>query len=148
MRELRFVVEQPGQAPRIHSSGHTAVMRSGVATLRVQTRFDSDPRLPAPSFAVTLHSMDGRIIASAGAWIDQITLQRNADGAGWVEVCFDALPVLKGTYTLSVFLFCERGLHIYDNADHILHLEVVQDGLEQGLFHVPRTWSTHPVDPA
>lgn len=142
MRKLSFVVDHPGQTSTTYSSGNTATLRSREGAFRVQAQFDSDPRLPAPSFAVTLHSMDGRIIASAGAWNDQITLQRANDGSGWVEVCFDALALLKGTYTLSVFLFCERGLHIYDNADHILHLEVVQDGIEQGLFHVPRTWST------
>ena len=64
---------------------------------------------------------------------------------GYRQTLAEALALLKGTYTLSVFLFCERGLHIYDNADHILHLEVVQDGIEQGLFHVPRKWSTHAV---
>ena len=145
MRKLSFVVDQPDQASTTYASGNTAVMRSGEGAFRVQAQFDSDPRLPAPSFAVTLHSMDGRIIASAGAWNDKVTLERGTDGSGWVEVCFEALALLKGTYTLSVFLFCERGLHIYDNADHILHLEVVQDGIEQGLFHVPRTWSTSAV---
>lgn len=142
LRKLSFVVEQPGQPTVIYLSGQTAVMQSQQGAFRVQAQFDSDPSLPAPSFAVTMHSMDGRIIASAGAWNDQITLKRNTDGSGWVEVSFDALALLKGTYTLSVFLFCERGLHIYDNADHVLHLEVVQAGIEQGLFHVPRQWST------
>jgi lipopolysaccharide transport system ATP-binding protein len=145
MRKLSFVVDQPGQPSATYASGNTAIMRSGEGAFRVQAQFDSNPRLPAPSFAVTLHSMDGRIIASAGAWNDLVTLERSANGSGWVEVCFEALALLKGTYTLSVFLFCERGLHIYDNADHILHLEVVQDGIEQGLFHVPRTWSTSAV---
>ena len=142
LRKLSFTVDQPGAASITYTSGNTALMRSGQGAFRVQAQFDSDPRLPPPSFAVTLHSMDGRIIASAGAWNDKIILQRDATGSGWVEVCFEALALLKGTYTLSVFLFCERGLHIYDNADHILHLEVVQEGIEQGLFHVPRTWST------
>ena len=148
LRKLSFVVAQPGQTPVHYASGNTALMRSRQGAFRVQAQFDSDPSLPAPSFAVTLHSMDGRIIASAGAWNDQVTLQRNAHGAGWVEVSFEALALLKGTYTLSVFLFCERGLHIYDNADHILHLEVVQDGIEQGLFHVPRKWSTGSTPPS
>jgi lipopolysaccharide transport system ATP-binding protein len=147
LRKLSFTVDQPGAASITYTSGNTALMRSGQGAFRVLAQFDSDPGLPPPSFAVTLHSMDGRIIASAGAWNDKIILQRDDTGSGWVEVCFEALALLKGTYTLSVFLFCERGLHIYDNADHILHLEVVQEGIEQGLFHVPRSWLTSAQAP-
>lgn len=142
LRKLSFEVDTPGASSVKYTTGKTALLRSRQGALHVQAWFDSDPKMPAPSFAVTLHSMDGRVICSAGAWNDKTVLQRAADGSGWVEVTFDALALLKGTYTLSVFLFCERGLHIYDNADHILHLEVVQDGIEQGLFHAPRTWMT------
>ena len=144
LRELLFEVHTEEGAPTAWRSGQIAPLRSRRDGLRVRARFDSRPELPAPSFAVTLNSMDGRIIASAGSWIDGLVLERDAAGSGWVEIGFEKLALLKGTYTLSVFLFCERGLHIYDNADHVLQLQVTQEGLEQGLFHLPRAWATRP----
>ena len=147
LRELRFEVQTAEGAQSEWRSGQTAPLRSCTDSLRVRARFDSRPELPAPSLAVTLNSMDGRIIASAGSWIDGVVLERDATGSGWVELAFGQLALLKGSYTLSVFLFCERGLHIYDNADHVLQLQVTQDGLEQGLFHLPRAWTTRPNTP-
>ena len=144
LRELRFEVHTAEGAHTEWHSGQTAHLRSGRDGLKVRARFDSQPDWPAPSLAVTLNSMDGRIIASAGSWIDGVVLERDASGSGWVELAFAQLALLKGSYTLSVFLFCERGLHIYDNADHVLQLQVTQDGLEQGLFHLPRAWATRP----
>ncbi len=109
--------------------------------LLVEARFSSDPNLPCPSLAVTIHTPDGRLVSSAGAWNDRILLERDAIGLGHVSICFPRLPLLKGRYYVSLHLFCERGLHIYDVADRAVYLSVEQDGLEQGLFHIPRIWS-------
>lgn len=142
LRELLFELHTEDGRRTVLRGGQSAQLRSRRDGLRVRARFDSPPELPPPSFAVTLNSMDGRIIASAGSWIDGLVLERDMAGSGWVEVGFEQLALLKGSYTVSVFLFCERGLHIYDNADHVLQLQVTQEGLEQGLFHLPRTWVT------
>lgn len=120
--------------------GERVTLRSGVDTLAIHAEYQSDMHLPSPSFAVTLHSMDGRVIGSAGAWNDGLVLTRDASGSGTVTVKFPQIGLLKGTYTVSAFLFCERGLHIYDNADHFASIEVHQEGIEQGLFHFPRRW--------
>jgi lipopolysaccharide transport system ATP-binding protein len=124
----------PGEGP-LH-------LTSMVDDLVVQARFASDPALPCPSVAVTLHTPDDRIVSSAGAWSDGVALQRDASGAGFVQVCFAKLPLLKGRYFVGVHLFCERGLHIYDAANRAVYLEVTQKGLEQGFFHVPRVWAS------
>lgn len=124
----------PGEGP-LH-------LTSMVDDLVVQARFASDPSLPCPSVAVSVHMPDDRIVSSAGAWNDGVELQRDASGAGFVQVCFAKFPLLKGRYFVSVHLFCERGLHIYDAADRAVYLEVTQNGLEQGVFHVPRVWTS------
>lgn len=142
LRSLSLTVRSANGLLRVHKVGEQAAMQSCSDSLMVRALFDSDPHMEAPSFAVTLHSMDGRIIGSAGAWIDKVSLQRATSGSGWVELEFPDVALLKGTYTLSAFLFCERGLHIYDNADHFVHIQVSQEGIEQGLFHVPRRWSS------
>ena len=140
LRTLTLGVKSATQDERVYGIGELAHAHGQVDSLLVRAMFESDPEMPAPSFAVTLHSMDGRIIGSAGAWNDGVTLARSALGVGWVELVFPSVAVLNGTYTLSAFLFCERGLHIYDNADHFIKVQISQQGIEQGLFHVPRVW--------
>lgn len=108
--------------------------------LAIDVQFASDPTLPTPSVAVTLHAPDQRIVASAGAWNDGVELVRDATGQGRASVCFEALPLLKGRYSVSVHLFCERGLHQYDAADHVAVFEVLQGGVEQGMVHLPHRW--------
>lgn len=147
LRTLSLAVVSPVQTEEVFRVGELASAHGKVDALVVRAMFESDPQMPAPSFAVTLHSMDGRIIGSAGAWNDGVTLDRSSDGSGWVELTFPSVALLKGTYTLSAFLFCERGLHIYDNADHFIRVQVSQDGIEQGLFHVPRQWKSFSKSP-
>jgi hypothetical protein len=114
--------------------------------LHIDAHFSSDPNLPCPSLAVTVHVPDGRLVSSAGAWNDGHLLKRDAAGSGHVNICFQSLPLLKGRYYISLHLFCERGLHIYDVADRAMYLTVTQVGLEQGLFHMPRIWSSQIDD--
>lgn len=147
LRSLTLTVRSPDGNESVHKVGGQANVQSQTDTLLVHAFFESDPSMHAPSFAVTVHGMDGRIIGSAGAWIDHVSLNRSTSGSGWVEVAFPQIALLKGNYTLSAFLFCERGLHIYDNADHFVQIQVSQVGIEQGLVHLPRRWSFGEVDP-
>jgi lipopolysaccharide transport system ATP-binding protein len=147
LRTLTLGVKGANQEERVYGIGDLAHAQGQVDSLLVRAMFESDPEMPAPSFAVTLHSMDGRIIGSAGAWNDGVTLARSVSGGGWVELVFPSVALLKGTYSLSAFLFCERGLHIYDNADHFIKVQISQQGIEQGLFHVPRVWRSFDQAP-
>lgn len=147
LRTLSLVVSRTGKDYQVYFVGDTAHAHGQVDSLTVRAMFESDPSMAAPSFAVTLHSMDGRIIGSAGAWNDGVTLSRSVVGTGWVDLVFPSIALLKGTYSLSAFLFCERGLHIYDNADHFIKVQITQLGIEQGLFHVPRVWKSSDQAP-
>jgi hypothetical protein len=69
-----------------------------------------------------------------------VALQRNEAGQGTAVISFDALPLLKGAYTVSAYLFCERGLHIYSAAERFAVLNVTQDHLEQGVVSLPHQW--------
>lgn len=113
---------------------------SGRSEVVVDFSFDSDPSMPAPSAAVAVTAGDGRLIASCGSWLDGVSLQRDGDGCGTVTVRLAGIPLLKGRYRLSAYLFCERGLHIYTTAEGIATVTVTQEGVEQGLFHIPRAW--------
>jgi len=113
---------------------------SGRSEVEVDFEFDSDPSLPAPSGAVAVTTADGRIVASCGSWLDGVSLLRDSNGRGTVTLKIVNVPLLKGRYRISAYLFCERGLHIYTSAEGVATLNVAQENVEQGLFHIPRTW--------
>ena len=47
---------------------------------------------------------------------------------------------MRGSYGISVFLLCERAIHIYDSAN-VAEMEVTQRGLELGVVALERHWS-------
>ena len=120
--------------------GKRLVVQSAQSTLEVTLSFDSDPAMPAPGAAVTINSMDGKILASSGTWIDAYTIERDIYGRGAATITFPKLPMLKGKYYLSAYLYCERGLHAYAAVEQFANLDVQQDHLEQGIVSLPHSW--------
>ena len=108
--------------------------------LQITIDFRSDPSLPCPTLGVVIFGADGRPITSAGNWLDNVPLQRNAAGEMHVVLEFPKLPLLKGRYSVSVYVLCERSINLYASAEHAATLEVVQDHVEQGVVSLPHHW--------
>ena len=117
------------------------VLRSKQDELAIETAFISDPTLPPPTIAIALFTADGRAVASSSTQNDAFVSARDAQGRGRVRICFPRLALLKGQYDIAVFLACEQGLHVYEHVPQAARLEVVQEGLEQGLVALPHEWS-------
>lgn len=133
---LKFVKVMAGE-----HEGNELEVQSGRMAVRLEVGFESDPALDAPSVAVAFMGRDGRFIASAGTLNDGLVLPRRIDGSGGVSVNFPAFPLLKGNYWVSVYLLCEDGVHVYDQAEAVAELKVSQAGLEQGIVSLPREWT-------
>jgi len=122
--------------------GTALTARSGQSLLSVDFEFMADPQLPIPNLALVVYSADGKIVCSTGTWIDGINLTRGADGIGRASLNFPKLPLLKGQYSLTAFLMCERAVHVYEAVEHFATVQVSQPHLEQGLFSIPHQWQT------
>lgn len=122
-------------------AGRELAIHSGQTTLMLRVRFSSDPALPCPSVAVGFAHANGMVVSSAGSANDGFVLSRDASGSGSVELTFEKLPLLKGDYTVSAILGCERGLHVYEVRERAVTLRVVQADLEQGLVKMPHRWT-------
>ena len=120
--------------------GTALTARSGQSLLSVDFEFMADPQLPIPNLALVVYSADGKIVCSTGTWIDGISLTRGADGIGRASLNFPKLPLLKGQYSLTAFLMCERAVHVYEAVEHFATVQVSQPHLEQGLFSIPHQW--------
>lgn len=121
-------------------AGRELAIHSGQTTLEVRIRFLSDPALPCPSAAIGIAHASGIVVASAGSANDGVVLERDASGAGEAVLTLPRLPLLKGDYTVTAILACERGLHPYEIVERAITLRVVQSSLEQGLVTLPHTW--------
>ena len=117
-----------------------AIAVSGQSTLQVNVKFATDPSLPCPTVAVTLHSMDGRVITSAASWEDSIIPRLTQEGIGEIKLFFEQLPLLKGEYLVSVYLLCEQGIHLYDSVYGATKLQIQQQNRLQGFFMIPHRW--------
>ncbi|MCX7109493.1 MAG: ABC transporter ATP-binding protein [Proteobacteria bacterium] len=124
--------------------GQEVYAQSGISALDVEISFISDPALPTPSVAVTFDNDEWRMVCSTRS-LDDGELPRDSAGCGTALVRFPSLPLLKGVYHISVYLMCERGLHIYDASPHLHTVVVKQASLEQGIFHIPCEWLTPPT---
>ena len=122
--------------------GTALTARSGQSLLSVDFEFMADPQLPIPNLALVVYSADGKIVCSTGTWIDGVSLTRGADGIGRASLNFPKLPLLKGQYSLTAFLMCERAVHVYEAVEHFATVQVSQPHLEQGLFSIPHQWQT------
>jgi lipopolysaccharide transport system ATP-binding protein len=128
---------------RCDDLGGTALTaRSGQSLLSVDFEFLADPQLPIPNLALVVFSADGKIVCSTGTWIDGVELTRGVDGIGRASLNFPKLPLLKGQYSLTAFLMCERAVHVYEAVEHFATVQVSQPHLEQGLFSIPHQWQT------
>jgi lipopolysaccharide transport system ATP-binding protein len=123
-------------------AGNVLTARSGESLLSVDFEFVADPALPIPNLALVIYSADGRIVCSTGTWIDRVQLTRDANGHGQASLSFPKLPLLKGQYSLTAFLMCERAVHVYEAVEHFATVQVSQPHLEQGIFSIPHHWQT------
>ncbi len=121
-------------------SGTELHARSGESELGVEFEFFADPDMPMPNLALMVYGADGRVLCSTGTWIDGVTLTRNDQGHGKAHLRFPKLPLLKGRYTLSAYLMCERAVHVYEAVEHFASVQVSQPHLEQGVVSIPHQW--------
>lgn len=115
-------------------------IRSCESDLSIQVSFSSDPKLPAPTIAFGLETKAGISVSSAGSLYDGVLLQRSPDGSGMAELLLPKIPLMRGSYRLSVYLACERMIHVYDHATYCIELEVYHPSIEQGVVFLPHQW--------
>lgn len=125
-----------GSVPRIEA---------GRGNLRLRVCFEIDPQLLPPTIAYEIQLSSGPTVTSGVTLSDGTLLQADSRGAGEVELCFDALPLMRGRYQLSLYLACERMLHVYDHAAALVQFEMTQPGMERGVAFIPHRWNNRSV---
>ncbi len=125
-----------------NETGDHLTLQSGQSDLIIEVDFITDPTLPPPTVAVGITRKDGLLVSSASTENDNQKIPYHSDGKGCARITFQKVPLLKGHYTVDVFLACENALHLYDQAQAVASLTVLQEGVEQGIVTMPHQWQT------
>jgi lipopolysaccharide transport system ATP-binding protein len=131
---LAVEVRVDGHLARVHK------VQSAQSTVEVVVRFQSVPGLAVPTLGLIWLSGDGRVISSLGSKQDGVPFSVDSKLQGEVRVQFPTLPLLKGAYSLDVYLLCEDALMVYEWVKQVAEFNVEQAGLELGLFVMPHQW--------
>jgi lipopolysaccharide transport system ATP-binding protein len=115
---------------------------SGESTVSVTVNY-VDMEKERTSVAVSFFTQDGRCVTSAGSINDGISLQVAKNGHGSATVLFERIALLKGIYSVTVWLLCDKALFIHDGVRDICHLKVLQSDLTQGLVRLPHRWNVN-----
>jgi lipopolysaccharide transport system ATP-binding protein len=126
----------------LHGAAAVGPLRSGEHDLVVEVDLQVDPSAALPSLGIVINGGDGRAVTSAGNWLDGVPLRRRDDGRVRARLTLPRLPLLKGRYTVSVYVLCDRAINLWASAEHAASFDVVQDHLEQGVVSLPRHWDT------
>ena len=121
------------------SGGRAWLLQSLQSDFKVEVAFTSSLTLPTPTVALVVSDHTGRHITSCSTFYDGVSIVRDPQGVGRATVVFPKFQLLKGHYTLSVYLMCERALHIYEHTT-LGELVVEQAGREIGLVSLNRAW--------
>lgn len=121
-------------------NGQKLQARAGQSDLEIIVTFEYTLDLSVPTVAASIETQGGQWVTSFSTAFDQHVPAVDANGRGRIKLRCPKLPLLRGQYRISVFLACERLLHLYDQASPCAEFEVIDDGLEQGLVFIPHAW--------
>ncbi len=125
-----------------HTSGRSLAMQCGVSDLSVVVDFSVVEGLAPPCLIVALVGSNGEAVCSALSNQDDFNFIPSAESSkAQVRLVFPALPLLRGRYTVDVYLMCERGIHCYEQVLKAGEVVMDHDGLEQGVVRLPHYWS-------
>lgn len=116
------------------------VALSGQSTVRISVSYNASASVDKVNIATGFVFPDGRIVSSVATHFSNLTQPVPPSGRGAVAVSFAELPLLKGVYWIGAYLFCGKGIHVYDRVHQATKIVVSQNTLEQGFIRLPHTW--------
>jgi len=120
--------------------GECRLLRSGVDDLKITVAFSADPALETPAVVFEIFSESGSTVSSGGSRFDGFEMVLDEDGRGEVELYFPKIPLMRGRYHMSIYLTCDRMLHVYDQAQTAVTFEVHQPNIEKGVVFLGHQW--------
>jgi lipopolysaccharide transport system ATP-binding protein len=126
--------------------GPCAVFHTG-EDLAIRFHYDTDGRVPRPHFAVDIHRADGVYVAGVNTQMDGIA-GGTLEGPGTVTLNVRDLPLLPGSYTVSLGILDPAAMEPIDVRAHGYHFTVASERRDCGLVTLARDWQMPRPAPA
>ena len=123
------------------NTGHEFSGRTSENDLSIRIQFISDPRLPAPAVGVSVKQGALIVVTCAVSLSDKVSIQRDVQGRGEVQIEFPRLPLRQGEYFIYVHLGCENAVYLYETV-HVATLTIDDPLPEPGLVNLAHSWHT------
>ncbi|MCU4185563.1 ABC transporter ATP-binding protein [Acidiferrimicrobium sp. IK] len=117
------------------------------APAKVRMHYEAAERVVQPGFGLAFRTIEGMPISGPNS-IDVDCIPDAIEGRGYVDVDFDRLLLLPGTYDLSVGICDRTKFHTYDHRQNLQRLDVERGSIYEQFGYVslaPR-WTITPHD--
>lgn len=144
-RQRRLDTERPSieldRARLLDRAGRPATLVERGDPLCVEITYRCHRRVETPVFGVALHRNDGAYVYGTNTHVDGLELAP-IESDGKLTLRYDSLPLLGGTYLVSVAIFGSSKplAPPIDYHDQLYAFRVVPPTGEQGLTHLAHRW--------
>ncbi|HET6792802.1 MAG TPA: ABC transporter ATP-binding protein [Acidimicrobiales bacterium] len=104
--------------------------------LTIRVRFQAGQRVVDPNFGYAIYDIDGNLLSGNNTRILGVDIPE-IDGPGEVVFHFDGVPLLDGTYFLTLAVTSRDEHTVYDWQEQRHRFEVLNPGRAQGMLHMP-----------
>jgi len=115
----------------------------------VRMEYHAREVVPSPVFGIAIHGEDGTHITGPNTATSGYDIQR-VDGDGRVDYVIEDLPLVPGSYDLSVAVYDCTRTHAFDHHHRLYRFEVRRGavGEDLGLVRIPCVWEHVPYQDA
>jgi ABC-type polysaccharide/polyol phosphate transport system ATPase subunit len=127
--------------------------RTGLSTTRVGSGepltvrlwYTTSEPVARPVFSVSVKTLQG-VVISCPTTREAELVPEKLDGAGWVDLRLNQLPLLPGTYDISASVVDYTLAHVYDMRRNVLRIDVDRKGPTEpeGIVTMGGRWSFGP----
>lgn len=108
--------------------------------MTVRIKYFAKTKIEKPVFGIAIHRNDGVHITGPNTKFHNNVIE-SVKGAGIVEYIIDALPLLKGTYLLTVAVYDFACVNPYDHHEKRFTFKVVEGEIKDyGICYIPCRW--------
>lgn len=115
-------------------------IQSGQSHFEAKVFYQIDSGLPSPSVFFVIETATGMSVSSGSTLFDGYVPSTDSTGHGMVALEFENIPLMRGKYFMTIYLVCEKGVHVYEEALNCAEINVTQSGVEQGVVFLDHAW--------
>ena len=113
-------------------------------SLTIRVRYDAAERVEEPNFGYAIYDIEGNLLSGNNTRILGTSVPA-IEGTGEVVFHFEEIPLLDGTYFLTLAITSQDEHTVYDWQEQRHQFEVLNPGRAQGMMHLPADVQLRPA---